>query len=200
MNLKEAFRFQNKLQTVLETATRVLRDDQNVTKTTSTYLRKKVMAEAEDETVELAPSTDYADRITELASFSMFILEEKEQLFQAIRKAKSAQAFDIDSEISLNWVNPKFCVKSKWCCRTGQNNMVGEDGAAGLPCRQYKQEAERMSRAAALADVHRSAAAAARRPLTCGPVSAIRAFDQRRRWPFERGSGSNPAAVRSISW
>ncbi len=28
--------------------------------------------------------------------------------------------------------------------------MVGEDGAAGLPCRQYKQEAERMSRAAAL--------------------------------------------------
>ena len=102
MNLKEAFRFQNKLQTVLETATRVLRDDQNVTKTTSTYLRKKVMAEAEDETVELAPSTDYADRITDLARFSMFILDEKERLFQAIRKAKSAQAFDIDSETSLN--------------------------------------------------------------------------------------------------
>ena len=102
MNLKEAFRFQNKLQTVLEAATRVLRDDQNVTKTTSIYLRKKVMSEAEDETVELAPSTDYADKITDLARFSMFILDEKGRLFQAIRKAKNAQAFDIDSETSLN--------------------------------------------------------------------------------------------------
>ena len=41
MNLKEAFRFQNKLQSVLDEAQRVLEADKNVMKVENTYLRKK---------------------------------------------------------------------------------------------------------------------------------------------------------------
>ena len=102
MNMKEAFRFQNKLKTILEEAKFILGQDRNVTKTENTYLRKKVMPEAENETVVEAPSTEYADRINELVAFTLCILDEKERLFRAIRKAKAALAIDIDNETSLN--------------------------------------------------------------------------------------------------
>ena len=53
MNLKEAFRYQNKLQSFLDEAQSILDRDANITKVENTYLRRKVMAEAEDETVPL---------------------------------------------------------------------------------------------------------------------------------------------------
>ena len=102
MNLKEAFRYQNKLQLLLEETQNILGCEKNVMKVENTYLRRKVMQEAENETVEDMPSTEYADRITELAGFMMFVLEEKEKLFRAIRDAKSSLKLDIDSETSLN--------------------------------------------------------------------------------------------------
>ena len=51
MNLKEAFRYQNKLQSFLDEAQSILDRDANITKVENTYLRRKVMAEAEDEAV-----------------------------------------------------------------------------------------------------------------------------------------------------
>ena len=102
MNLKEAFRFQNKLQAILGDSLLILGQDRNVTETENTYLRKKVMPEAENETVKEAPSTEYADKINELVSFTLFLLDEKERLFAAIRTAQSEQSIDTDSETSLN--------------------------------------------------------------------------------------------------
>ena len=102
MNLKEAFRYQNKLQSILEETQRILNRDQNVMQVKNTYLRKKVMPEAENETVLDQPETEYAEHITELAGFMMFALVEKEKLFRAIREAKSGLDLDIDSETSLN--------------------------------------------------------------------------------------------------
>ena len=64
MNLKEAFRFQNKLQSLMEEGQSILSRDQNITKVKNTYLRKKVMAEAEDETTMEQPSTEYSEKIT----------------------------------------------------------------------------------------------------------------------------------------
>ena len=58
MNMKEAFRFQNKLQSVLEETQRILDCDKNMMKVENTYLRKKVMQEAENETVADMPATD----------------------------------------------------------------------------------------------------------------------------------------------
>ena len=59
MNLKEAFRYQNKLQSFLDEAQSILDRDANITKVKNTYLRRKVMAEAEDETVAAVPETEY---------------------------------------------------------------------------------------------------------------------------------------------
>jgi len=102
MNLKEAFRFQNKLQGLVEETTRILSRDSNVTKVQTTYLRHKVMPEAEDETTIDVPDHDYADNITELVEFALYLFGEREKLSAAIRKAKNALPIDLDSETSLN--------------------------------------------------------------------------------------------------
>ena len=102
MNLKEAFRYQNKLQALLDEAQGILDCDANVTKVANTYLRHKVMPEAEDETVMDVAQTEYAEQITDIARFMLYLLEEKSRLFAAIRKAKDALDMDMDSEVSLN--------------------------------------------------------------------------------------------------
>ena len=90
MNLKEAFRYQNKLQSFLDEAQSILDRDANVTRVENTYLRHKVMAEAEDETVLAMPETEYYEGITDIARFLLYLLDEKGKLFAAIRKAKKA--------------------------------------------------------------------------------------------------------------
>ena len=102
MNLKEAFRYQNKIQALMDEAQSILNCDANVTKVESTFLRHKVMAEAEDETVLSVPETEYYEQITSIAQFLLYLLGEKEKLFAAIRKAKDAMDIDMDSEVSLN--------------------------------------------------------------------------------------------------
>lgn len=102
MNLKEAFRYQNKLQSFMDEAQSILDRDANVTKVENTYLRHKVMPEAEDETVLVAPETEYYEQITGMAQFLLYLLGEKEKLFAAIRTAKDALEIDMDSEVSLN--------------------------------------------------------------------------------------------------
>ena len=102
MNLKEAFRYQNKLQSFMDEAQQVLDYNENVTKVESTYLRHKVIPEADDEIVTSVPETEYYEQITDIARFLVYLLDEKAALYAAIRKAKSALDIDMDSEVSLN--------------------------------------------------------------------------------------------------
>ncbi len=102
MNLKEAFRYQNKLQAFLEEAHSTLDRDSNVTRVENTHLRHKVNAEAEDETVVTIPDTEYYEQITDLTKFMLYLLDEKAVLSAAIRKAKGALDIDMDGEVSLN--------------------------------------------------------------------------------------------------
>ena len=104
MNLKEAFRFQNKLQSMMADAQSILGNNGNITKVQNTYLRHKVMAEAEDEVTMEAPSTEYSENITEMAEFLLFLLDEREKLSAAIHKAKVSLPLGagLDGEVSLN--------------------------------------------------------------------------------------------------
>ena len=102
MNLKEAFRFQNKLQGLMNEAQSILQNDRNITKTQTTIFHKKVMPELENEvTVDMAPS-EYADRINETMSFLLYLLDEHEKLAKGIHNAKAALPIDMDNEVSLN--------------------------------------------------------------------------------------------------
>lgn len=102
MNLKEAFRFQNKLQSLLDETKEILSAGENITRVQNTYYYSKVMPEAKDVTIPVEPITPYYDRITDICRFALYLLEEKERLSAAIRRAKNALPMDMDSEVSLN--------------------------------------------------------------------------------------------------
>lgn len=137
MNLKEAFRYQNKLQALMQEAEYVLGKDTNVTKVETTYLRSKVVSDAADEKVVQIPETEYSEKITEMVEFLLFILDEKEKLFEAIRKAKNAQAFDMDGEVSLNATRQKVAQVLK-----RMNDLRGSEQTISNAGQGYKFNAE----------------------------------------------------------
>lgn len=102
MNLKEAFRFQNKLKELLSDATDILENDRNVVCVETTKLRSKVCEGAENETSINKPNTEFADHITDIARFAMYIIAQREELSRAIREAKSRLDIDIDGEACIN--------------------------------------------------------------------------------------------------
>ena len=102
MNLKEAFRYQNKLQRLMEEAEDILRRERNVVKVEQTALLHKVNPDADDETTLEPADTVYAEQITDIAVLLMFLLGERERLSGAIRKAKQSMDMDFDGEVSLN--------------------------------------------------------------------------------------------------
>lgn len=132
MNMKEAFRFQNKLQDIIDEAQATLNRDQNITKVENTYRRKKAWAEAEDETTVEVPATEYADHITEMVEFLMYLLSEKEALCAAIRTAKNGLAVDIDSEASLNRTRQSLARTLKYMNSLRSGEVIVANGGTGL--------------------------------------------------------------------
>ena len=80
MNLKEAFRYQNKLQALMTEAEGILMSDRNITKIQTTVFHKKVMPELENETTEEVAPSEYADRINGIMAFLLYLLDEHEKL------------------------------------------------------------------------------------------------------------------------
>lgn len=102
MNLKEAFRYQNRLQRMMDDALRILRREENLVTVEVTKLIHKADPQREDETSVHAPDSEYADVANELASFLLYLLEQREKLGYAIREAKRSMELDFDGEVSLN--------------------------------------------------------------------------------------------------
>lgn len=107
MNLKEAFRTQNKIQSLTDECIDVLDRQQNIVKVKEIHQRNKVMPEAEDEVVESSPANEFASDITALTEFIVFLLDEKEKLCSAVRAAKSTLDIDIDGESGLNFLRQR---------------------------------------------------------------------------------------------
>ena len=102
MNLKAAFRAQNKQQSLMDEASGILQDQGNILKVTTTHLRSRVMPDAQDATVEATAPSEYAAYINHVAVFLMAMLAEREKLSAAIAEAKSKLPLDMDSETGLN--------------------------------------------------------------------------------------------------
>ena len=102
MNLKEAFRYQNKLQRLMDEAEGILSREKNVVKIENTALLHKVNPDANDEVTLELPDTEYAEQITQVASLLMYLLEQRGLLGYAIRSAKAGLELDFDGEVSLN--------------------------------------------------------------------------------------------------
>lgn len=102
MNLKEAFRFQNRLQLLEDKARLFLIKEENITTITITLLKSKVDPSLKDEETVVQPDSPYASKVDKMVSFLLWILSEEEKLAKAIHRAKADLKIDMDSEISLN--------------------------------------------------------------------------------------------------
>ena len=104
VNLKDAFRAQNKLISVMNEASYILQVDANLLQVKTTHLRSKIMADTQDAVTEEVAPSEYAEHINEVAAFLMAMLSEREKLSVAIHAAKSGLPLDMDSEVGLNRV------------------------------------------------------------------------------------------------
>ena len=142
MNLKEAFRFQNKLGTLMDEAQGILGRDANITKVENTYLRKKVFDGAENETVVDTPPTEFADQITEMIGFLMHLMDQREKLSKAIHAAKNALPIDIDSEVGLNAKRQEIARVLKRMADVRNAEVVINGGGNGY---RFNQEGNQVS-------------------------------------------------------
>lgn len=131
MNLKDAFRAQNKLQALMDEAGDILQDRGNTLKVTTTHLRSKVMSEAQDAVVEESAPSEYAEHINQVAAFLMAMLAEREELSAAIRAAKSKLTLDMDSETGLNRVRQSLADIFRRMAVLRNSEVVIANGGSG---------------------------------------------------------------------
>ncbi len=100
MNLKESFRYQNFLDTLLRGATSSVQNREHCLKVTKTHLRNKANPDAADvvETVE----TDVFFANDDVIAFMKWLVEERQKLTTAIGAAKAKLGFDLDAAIETN--------------------------------------------------------------------------------------------------
>ena len=142
MNLKEAFRYQNKLGSLMDEAQSILGRDGNITKVENTYLRKKVFDGAENETVIDTPPTEFADKITEVVRFLMYLMEQREVLSKAIHAAKNALPIDMDSEVGLNAKRQEIARVLKRMSDVRSSEVVINGGGTGY---RFNQEGNQVT-------------------------------------------------------
>lgn len=131
MNLKDAFRAQNKLQALMDEAGDILQDRGNTLKVTTTHLRSKVMPEAQDAVVEESAPSEYAEHINQVATFLMAMLAEREKLSAAICAAKSKLTLDMDSETGLNRVRQSLADTFRRMAVLRNSEVVLTNGGSG---------------------------------------------------------------------
>ena len=100
MVLKEAFRYQNFLDDLINTARSYLSDRSFVTITTQKHMKKKANPSAEDETIAVESALKF--KPNDLIDFICKALNEKEKLSAAICASKKTTEIDFDASVAMN--------------------------------------------------------------------------------------------------
>ena len=101
MNLKESFRYQNFLDTLMKSAGIYIQDSSHCFKVTKRHLKSKANPDAEDVTEVEERSGDVFE-IDKVIEFMTWLVTEREKLTAAIGKAKASVGFDIDAAVETN--------------------------------------------------------------------------------------------------
>lgn len=102
MLLKETFRYQNYLKSLIDNALDYINAKSNVTTTTQLHKRSASNPNATDETTVVTFDRDYDWSVEDIISFISFVIKEKEVLSYEIAKTKSNADDNIDSMLSTN--------------------------------------------------------------------------------------------------
>lgn len=102
MNLKEAFQAQNKISELMSYITNYLSDSDNVMTVTEKHLRSKSLKGQTDETVDVSKKSEENFNVEDLIKIWWDLLTERENISQAIGKAKTKMDFNIDAAVDSN--------------------------------------------------------------------------------------------------
>ncbi|MSS07027.1 hypothetical protein FYJ38_00035 [Clostridium sp. WB02_MRS01] len=108
MILKEAYRYQNYLNTLIRDAESYLMKKDFITQTKQTHNRNKVNPDATDETIEVQKPYQVEYTPMDLVDFIVKAIDEKQKLSDAIVAAKKTAEIDIDSAIAMNKVKQNY--------------------------------------------------------------------------------------------
>lgn len=100
MNLKESFRYQNFLDTMMRAASASIQQRDHCLKVTKTHLRSKANPDAGDVTESVEGEVFFANN--DVVAFMAWLVKEREKLTAAIGEAKASIGFDIDAAIETN--------------------------------------------------------------------------------------------------
>lgn len=125
MYLKEAFRYQNYLNSLITTTSSFLSSNQYTTKTVQEHLRKKANPDAEDETVDLSVERALTCTANQMVDFLQHLIDEKQKLTKAISDAKKNCDIDIDAEVANNRIRQNVAsVLSRMGCMKSSERMT----------------------------------------------------------------------------
>lgn len=127
MNLKEAFRYQRFLDTMLNMASAQLVKRENCLHTTEHHLLSKFGAGEEDKVIE-PKETDYIGNDSMLM-FALALVQERGLLSNAIDKAKAALDIDLDAAVEINKFRQRLAssIAQVLSCKSGTTTgpMIG---------------------------------------------------------------------------
>ena len=105
MNLKEAFRYSNHLDSLLMSAEMYLANSTQTVEVTQTHHRSKVDPEATDEVItseKLYPNRGTHFPVDDVIGFMFDVLQEKIELSSEINNAKRFASFQLDHQLACN--------------------------------------------------------------------------------------------------
>ena len=131
MNLKEAFRFQNKLESLINETEAILSSEDCVTLPRRTYLYKKVNPDVTNQTVTVTPDTEFYKQINELIEFAMYLLDQKSKLSKAISITKNNLPLDLDGEVGMNRYRQRISDVFRYMARIKGKEVTEINGGVG---------------------------------------------------------------------
>lgn len=108
MNLKEAYTYANRLEDLYSTAINYLTSKTFITNTTQKHLRSKSNPEVADETIVVEKPNAIEFTPSQVVDFAIKLIDEKENLANAIAAAKSKAEINVDNAISINKSKQRF--------------------------------------------------------------------------------------------
>lgn len=122
MNLKESFRYQNFLESMMNSAGESITNREHSLAVTKKHLRSKANSDAEDmdETVDVGEFHKNDD----VLSFMLFLVNEREKLTTAIGKAKATIGFDLDAAVETNKFRQTLAYRTKMMLRHSSSKKM----------------------------------------------------------------------------
>lgn len=101
MNLKESFRYQKFLESMMRSASMSIQRRDHCLTTTKTHHRSKANADAEDITEDVVCESAFYPN-DDVMEFMVWLVEERSKITIAIGEAKASVGFDIDAAVETN--------------------------------------------------------------------------------------------------